>query len=173
MISIIYCERDFEAASIALKVQSLSQNQPIRIYIVPKHYGRNIEEVNKNLLQTTIAVFLCHDLGVIDGTTKNELQLLRANNIPIKYIVPSNYAFPGFEWEISNQSIYRYSAQAADAESIVRDISATLNEIRSQLGSNKLARPLKELSQKEDSAAIGLIILLAIVLLGLLVSSDD
>ena len=174
MISIVYCERDFEAAGIALKVQSLSQNQPVRIYIVPKHYGRNQEEIQRNLLQTTVAVFLAHDVGTLDAATKSELDFLVDAGIPIKYIVPSNYRFLGFNRSIDNGSVYRYAAQKSDADTIVEDIAATLNELQSQLHDGQLKFNLVQQSKSRDSAgAVGLIILLAIVLLGLLVSSEE
>ena len=87
MISILYSERDYEAASIALKVQSLSQNQQISIYIVPKHYGRSQVAVYQKLNTTKAAIFLACESKTIDPLTTNELLHLRKKRIPIKYIV--------------------------------------------------------------------------------------
>ena len=140
MISILYGERDFEAASIALKVQSLSQNQPTRIYIVPKHYGRNVEEIHKNLLQTQAAVFLAYDLHSVDEITKQELAVLKSNNIPIKYVVPNEFDVSQLHSSATENTIYHYSAHSTNNAAIVNNLSNTINDLKNIINKPKLIK---------------------------------
>ena len=92
MISILYNHGDFEAASIALKAQSLAQTSAVnKIYIVPKHYGRNQNELTMNLKKTKIAIFISHDIRKFDEDTKKELEFLKQKSIPIHYLVPTTF----------------------------------------------------------------------------------
>ena len=131
MISIIYSERDYEAANIALKVQSLSQNQPVSIYIVPKHYGRNRDEVYQKLNKTKTAIFLAVDSKTVDNETWNELVHLMEKRKTIKYIVPSRYNLNGFE--ANPKDVYRYAPNA----NLVHNLSSTISEINKQVEKEK------------------------------------
>ena len=91
MISILYPNGDYESADIAIKAQSLSQSS--KIYIVPKHYGRNEEAVYKNLDKTKIAIFIVYDKVPIDDKTQKELKYLKKKGTPIYSIIPADKHF--------------------------------------------------------------------------------
>ncbi|MEJ0057676.1 MAG: hypothetical protein WDN75_19740 [Bacteroidota bacterium] len=88
MISILYPEGDYTSADIAIKLQSLAQAQAGQIFIVPKHFGRNDENVYKNLGSSETAILLSHDKFTLDDATKKELVFLLNNKAKIYSIAP-------------------------------------------------------------------------------------
>ena len=91
MISIFYSEGDYGAADIAVKLQALAQLQAGQIFIVPKHFGRNQINVEKNLKKSKTAIFLAHDKNVLDSHTKREVAFLSRNKARIYAIVPVQF----------------------------------------------------------------------------------
>ncbi|MBX2957225.1 MAG: hypothetical protein KF846_13765 [Cyclobacteriaceae bacterium] len=88
MISILYPEGDFTSADIAIKLQALAQAQSEQIFIVPKHFGRNDENVFKNLSASKTALLLLHDKVALDGATKKEVEFLINKGAVIYSIAP-------------------------------------------------------------------------------------
>ena len=88
MISILYPEKDYESADIAIKAQALSNADSNVLYVVPKHYGRNEEAVYKNLEKTNIALFLIYDANQIDSETVNEILYLKKHKKEIYVLIP-------------------------------------------------------------------------------------
>jgi hypothetical protein len=88
MISILYPEGDFTSADIAIKLQALGQVQSEQIFIVPKHFGRNSENVHKNLNSSRTALLLLHDKIALDAETKKEIEFLIAKGATIYCIAP-------------------------------------------------------------------------------------
>jgi hypothetical protein len=88
MISILYPKDDYTSADIAIKIQALAQNQPGTIFIVPKHFGRNDINVQKNLLGSSSAMLLLHDKRSLDVDTKKEIELLVKNKKKVFCIAP-------------------------------------------------------------------------------------
>jgi hypothetical protein len=158
MISILYSERDYEAANTALKVQSLSQNQPVSIYIVPKHYGRNEIDVYRKLDKTKAAIFIAVDGKKADDITLYELERLKNNKVPIKFIVPYRYNIDYFKPKESD--IYRYYPNTTK-NNLVRNLSNTIQELNSQVAA------------KDKDNTMAAIILAALLLLGLSTASKS
>jgi hypothetical protein len=165
MISILYNEKDYEAASIALKVQSLAQNSTSKIYIVPKHYGRNPDNVSANLSKTQSAIFIAHDTSSIDEQTKQELTNLIDKSIPLQIVIPNWFKLRNSVLEhYQNKSVYEYSN--TDKSQIVNDLAQYIKKIPQKIkGSSK---------QKNDDIAAGILIAgLALLLLALATSDAD
>lgn len=89
MISILYPKDDYTSADIAIKLQALAADQANKIFIVPKHYGRNKENINKNLAKSRTAIFLSHDMSELDPSTRKELELLLAHKANVYSITPT------------------------------------------------------------------------------------
>jgi hypothetical protein len=90
MLTIIYPENDYTSADIAIRVQALAQGQGQKIYVVPKHLGRNEENIFKNLKKTDTVLFIAYDKTQLDNSTLDELSWLIKNNKLIHAIVPDN-----------------------------------------------------------------------------------
>jgi hypothetical protein len=90
MLTIIYPENDYTSADIAIRVQALAQGQGQKIYVVPKHLGRNEENIFKNLKKTDTVLFIAYDKTQLDNSTLDELSWLTKNNKLIHAIVPDN-----------------------------------------------------------------------------------
>lgn len=76
MITILYPKNDFDAANVAVKVQSLAQSRNQKIYVVPKHYGRNRTEVQESLKKSSVALLIAQSANEIDRDTLDELKVL-------------------------------------------------------------------------------------------------
>lgn len=76
MITILYPKDDFDAANVAVKVQALAQSRNQKIYVVPKHYGRNRTEVQESLKKSSIALLIAQAANEIDQDTLDELKAL-------------------------------------------------------------------------------------------------
>lgn len=76
MITILYPKDDFDAANVAVKVQALAQSRNQKIYVVPKHYGRNRTEVQESLKKSSVALLIAQSANEIDQDTLNELKIL-------------------------------------------------------------------------------------------------
>jgi hypothetical protein len=162
MVSILYCDRDFEAANIALKVQSLSQSQPVKIYIVPKHYGRSEAVVSQNLNKTDAAIFLAYESKALDEMTAHELSFLKRNKVPVKYIVPNDFQS---DLVFANGNVIRYDAHPLNNNKIINDLSRTVGELNTQM-------KVKKVAADENSGAVFFIIGMALFLLGLVASTS-
>lgn len=97
MISIIYPQGDFEAADIAIKTQALAQSSGKKIYIVPKHFGRNHDAVFQNLSKTTTALFLAFEKFDLDDDTQSELEYLLGRRVQVFGVIPDTMDFPFFD----------------------------------------------------------------------------
>jgi len=89
MISILYPEGDYTSADIAIKLQALAQAQANQVFIVPKHFGRNDENVYKNLKASKTAILLIHGKSTLDESTLTELKYLLKNKSRIYSIAPT------------------------------------------------------------------------------------
>ena len=90
MLTIIYPKEDYTSADIAIRVQALAQGQGQKIYVVPKHYGRNEENVFAKLSKATSILFIAHDKLNIDQNTEKELSFLSSKGKKVHYIVPTD-----------------------------------------------------------------------------------
>lgn len=114
MITILYPEKDYTAADLALKTQALAQNAGNKIYIVPRHYGRQEINVQKNLEKTKIALLIIHDAKLLDDSISSELNFLISKNIKIYALIPQGVQL-GLELEqYSHAKIQRYSGKGQD-----------------------------------------------------------
>jgi hypothetical protein len=89
MISILYPKEDFTSADIAIKLQALAQEQSEQIFIVPKHFGRNEENVYKKLSESNTALLLLHDKLALDDATRKEVNFLLKKGATIYSIAPN------------------------------------------------------------------------------------
>jgi len=90
MISILYPKDDFDAANVAVKVQALAQSKNQKVYVVPKHYGRNKAEIQMNLSKTKTALFIIQTAEKVDRGTIDELNLLMEYKAQIVGFIPHN-----------------------------------------------------------------------------------
>lgn len=158
MITLLYNQTDYEAANIAMKVQSLSQNQPSKIYIVPKHYGRNNGDVFQKLNKTKVAIFIAVERKAPDQNTYNELMHLKERKIPIKYIVPQRYSLDIFKPKAGDVYLYRPNTTR---NNLVHNVS------------NAIADLNKQIEEGKRDNALAAVILSALLLIGLAASSSS
>ena len=154
MISILYNQNDYEAATIALKVQALAQNSDEKIYIVPKHFGRIPINVETNLKKTKVAIFISHDVHKMDEETETELKFLTDKKIPIQFVVPNNFP-EGTLSKYGNSRIHKYHANSKNQ--VITDLSDYIGKV----GSKNQITPQK--TTKKDNADVAS----AIILVGL------
>lgn len=153
-ITIIYPKEDYEAANVAVKVQALAQSRNQRIYVVPKHYGKNKTEIQKNLEKTTVALFISQSSGNIDSSTLEELKFLKTQRKEIIGFLPDGVVIPkNLEKYISLQ---RY--HSGDANSLRNTILKYLTQVK---------------PDKENQNALLVVIGLLLFLLLLAFNSDD
>lgn len=162
MISILYSKDDYEAASTALKVQSLIQDPNVKIYIVPKHYGRNKDVIQQNLNQTRSAVFLAHDSVILDDETRNELAFLKSKQVPIQFVLPHGFNHVDFVSNYPHASISEY--HSGNKEQLVQDLIRNIGKAKS---------PNISSNQNNDIIAFSVIIGALALLLLAISSSDD
>jgi len=157
MITILYNKDDFEAASIALKAQSLAQNSSkAKIYIVPKHYGRVQSVVYANLKKTKVALFISHDVSTIDAEAKSELRVLSDLGVAIHFIVPTTFS-KGLISEFANATIHQY--HGSNKAELIKDLGATIKKLEPISTKSK--------SKQSDVPLTFLLIGLVVLLLGL------
>ncbi len=163
MITILYNQNDYEAASIALKAQSLAQNSSVeKIYIVPKHFGRNNTEVSGNLAKTKVAIFISYDALKIDPMTKKELDALNNNKSLIHFIIPNKFnenLLTSFKIKTINKYHGNNKAQ------IITDLSNTI--------SNFSSKKTGKQSDSSDSSGALVLVGLVLLLLGLAATSGS
>ncbi len=131
MITIFYNEFDPAAADVALKLQSLCGSMyKSKIFICPRHNGRNVKEVNDKMIGAIDALFLAHNTLSIEGMAQNDIaffkEMLPAVNI--KYVVPVNFKMGAFERMGSAHNIYRYRT-GAQGYVIINDLHLALNRM--------------------------------------------
>jgi len=76
-IGIIYSEKDWTAADIALKIQAIAFSKDIDCFISPKHTVRNDDKVLLSLRKCSHILFLSHDIKNPDEITVKELNYLK------------------------------------------------------------------------------------------------
>lgn len=167
MISILYSAQDYEAASIALKLQSLSHGQAVRVYIVPKHYGRNEAGIAQNLNKTQAALFLAYETTCVDDATLNELAILRHRGVPIRYVLPVSFN-PG-QIPAEASEVFRYHANSMSNETLLRDLSQTITSLNMQVTQRNFTAP----KDKMSIALVGVMVGLSLILLGMVASSGN
>lgn len=93
-ITIIYPREDYDAANVAIKVQALAQSKNQRVYVVPKHHGRNKSEIERKLGETNVALFISQSDSEIDQPTIDELKYLKSKDKRIIGFLPDNIQLP-------------------------------------------------------------------------------
>ena len=116
MITIIYPFGDYTAADMAIKMQALASVQNKPIYVVPKHFGRKDEKVEKKLSETKIALLLVADKKTLDKKTKLEIDFLIHLDVPIYAFIP-NYL------EIQNKKIKAYKYDPKNKNDLYQQLS--------------------------------------------------
>jgi hypothetical protein len=107
MLTILYPENDYTSADIAIRTQALAQGQGQKIYVVPKHYGRNEGNVFKNLSKTDAVLFISYDKIKLDENTEKEIDYLLQNGKKIHAIIPE--AMSQSHLPVSKVNIYSYA----------------------------------------------------------------
>ncbi len=92
MLSILYPKEDYTAADVAVRVQALAAGEGQKIQVVPKHFGRNPQQVEKQLKQTAAALFIACDKLKLDADSKQELAVLQEKKRKIICVVPQRFA---------------------------------------------------------------------------------
>lgn len=154
-ITLIYPKDDYDAANVAIKVQALAQSRGQKIYVVPKHYGRSKTEVEKNLSNTSVALFISQSETPIDKATIDELKYLMENKIKIIGFLPHGVGLPkGLEGYIQ---LKRYDN--TDANSLRVTLLSFLTEVQK--------------NTRETQNALLIVIGLVLFLFLLAFNSDD
>lgn len=149
-IGIIFSERDWTAAEIALKLQSLAYSNDIDCYISPKHIERNHDKVLLTLNKCDYIIFIAHDIDEPDNITQQELKFLK--NKPILGIVINH-----FKSNISFFKEFRYSLK----EDAISYLQSEIQKLKHHTTKSKK-------HQQEDTLLLlGLTALLIILFLGL------
>ena len=133
MLTIMYPENDYTSADIAIRVQALAQGQGQKVYVVPKHLGRNEENIFKNLKKTDTVLFIAYDKTQIDASTLKELSWLTQNNKLIHAIIPDNMGMDLGQ----NLRTYTYS------QNIQSDFAVGINKFVYQLQSEQVKKVTK------------------------------
>ena len=133
MLTIMYPENDYTSADIAIRVQALAQGQGQKVYVVPKHLGRNEENIFKNLKKTDTVLFIAYDKTQIDASTFEELAWLTKNNKLIHAIIPDNMVMDLGQ----NLRTYTYS------QNIQSDFAVGINRFVGQLQNEQVKKVTK------------------------------
>ncbi len=131
MLAIIYPEKDYTSADIAIRTQALAKGQGRNVYVVPKHYGRVEESVYKQLAKSKFALLIAFDVKNIDTNTKNELDFLARRGVKIHAIIPDNMEIDLFD----GLKFYRYSKTNESYFASV--VQAFIEGLQTQLPKNK------------------------------------
>ncbi len=119
MITVLYPSDDFDAANVAVKVQALAQSRNQRVYVVPKHFGRNKTDIQKNLKNSTVVLFIAQSAETIDNGTIEELKFLQSINKKIVGFIPFDLELPS-SVEQHFSSLERYHrGNSSDLRNIV------------------------------------------------------
>ncbi len=158
MIAILYPQLDFEAADIALKVQSLAKSRE-PIYVVPKHYGRVESSILTTLSRASMGLFIANELNPIDEQTDHELQQLLSKGKRVIFIVPNDYQLP---YKVSADNLVKYHKN--NKTGIITDLSKWLDRISaSQTAAQK--------DKDDTTVAVFLIASLMLLLIGVAATS--
>ncbi len=158
MISILYPEGDFTSADIAIKLQALGQTQSEQIFIVPKHFGRNNENVYKNLGASSTALLLLHDKLILDSDTKNEIEFLTSKGAIVYSIAP---------------------IEARNSMSLPQKVSAHYyNRLKTGDFLSTVQSIIADLQKRKDSTSFGndfggILIVMALIILIIAAFQDD
>ncbi len=160
MTTIIYPFQDFYAADIAVKVQALAAGQNKKISVIPKHYGRLQNNVDKMLNDTELVLFLAHDVYNIDENTQYELEELIRQKKDVIAIIPYGMS----EWFLPTYkdffTIYPYNN--LDTNSFINTINSVIQDIMERT---------KAKDNSNTIVGIAAIIALSLLLLG--ATKDD
>lgn len=158
MIILLYPEKDYTSADIAIKVQALAagQNKAKNIYVIPKHYGRNENEIQKKMDKAKEVLLLAYDkLKLDDGTTK-ELDYLLDRGVKVHAIVPSEAELP------NTPLIERYNYAHKDRKAFTETINTMVGYL-----SKQAAEELRDSTHKKTTElmVVAMALVLSIVLL--------
>lgn len=150
MLTILYPKEDFTAADIAVRLNALvigsTDNQ--EVYIVPKHFGRNPEDVLRRLRKTKSAIFIAFDKEKIDRETQSDLEEIFRLGIKTYALVPKEMKVSAKLKE--NLRIHEYSKTSPKS---LQNASSDL---------------LKDINTRETSVVGGLLAVAGILGLGML-----
>ncbi|WP_421890517.1 hypothetical protein [Marinoscillum sp.] len=128
MITIIYPKDDFDAANVAVKVQALAQSRNQKLYVVPKHFGRNEISVEQNLKKSSVILLIAQSASAFDEQTLSELRLLQNLNKKIVGFIPVDLGLPQ---EIErNITLKRY--HKGDSTALRKEIVTYLTEVQAK-----------------------------------------
>jgi hypothetical protein len=131
---------------MAMKIQAIGSGQGQKFYTVPKHYGRNEEQVYMNLSKSDTVLLIAYDNHSIDEQTADELKYLESKNKKTVAIVPND--FTGLS-DSKALDIYRYKRT---------DQFSLLNAIQEYLGHYKETK-----KQSDDSTNVFAAIMMLVV----------
>ncbi len=141
MLSILYPQGDYAAADVAVRVQALAAGENQTIQVIAKHFGRNSDQVDKQLNQTTAALFIACDQLDLDENSRKELAILQQKPCKIICVVPQNFVFP------DDKNLERYTYTQGDTDSFAETVQKFVDELKQ---SRKMPVPS---TQKSDSGA--------------------
>jgi len=160
MISITYPHGDYSSADLAIKLQALAQTNSQKIYVVPKHFGRDKTNIYKNLENTNAALLLLHDKLGLDKPTKDEVVYLVKKKAVVYSIAPietrKHLKLPN-----GVTSFYYDQAKSGDFLKTVQKIISDLEKVK------------KEKSNDDNLGGLLLLMALVILVISAVFSSDD
>lgn len=153
MITILYPKDDFDAANVAVKVQSLAQSRNQKIYVVPKHYGRNKTEIQQKLKKASTVLFIAQSSKELDQGTIEELKFLQSEGTKVIGFIPFGLVLP--------KSLENYI-------SLERYHEGNSSELRSVI-----IEYLSKIQKNQDTSGLLVVLGLILFLFLLAFNSDD
>jgi len=124
MITLIYPAGDFTAANIAIKLQALAYDKKIKVYIVPKHFGRKKVNVILNIINSNLIIFFIYDVDIIDVGTRDEIRYALAKRKKIISIIPTTVKWP-FQAS-ANIKLIKY--QRSNPQTLINNIQGFITD---------------------------------------------
>lgn len=104
-IGIIYPERDWTAADLALRLEVFAFEKDIDVYISPRHTVRLDENiVLKKLNSCHYVIFIAHDIMIPDEVTLNELKQLKKPFVIA--LLPDNFQLKNMDHLINENRLH-------------------------------------------------------------------
>ncbi len=169
---IIYPKYDWIAAEAALNVQTLASGRGIKVYPVPKHYGRDTNLIKDFISKAQSAIVFAYERNALDRSTIWEIEQLKNAGKFLIFLLPNtfkkeqiNRILKGYR----NAKVYFYDRKSYDFNSVRKTIMKLLKEI--DLG--KMAHIHESEKHIRKDGRRDLLIILGIIFLLLLMSKED
>jgi hypothetical protein len=150
MLSILYPKEDYTAADVAIRVQALAAGEGHKLHVVPRHFGRQEEQAQKNLHKTTAGLLIACDKARLDETSKKDIGFLIEKKKRIIAVVPANF-------EPLPESIETYRYTQGSAKSFADTVQHFVEQLKQA--------PTGKKNQETNLLVVGGLLIAGIILL--------